>query len=172
MRFAPRLDIFGGMARTSKTATAFLKRRLHHHRMRAASLRALKSISVRRDECLEIDFDDGAELLGQAEPWLSSFRADVAAQRRGGTAARIVPRLAVVILVVGSRGDVQPFIPIGQRIARRYRVRIATHAEFRPLVENARLEFYPLAGDPRELMDYMVRTGGRIIPTQIDQLVE
>ena len=51
-------------------------------------------------------------------------------------------------------------------------MRIATHAEFRPLVEEAGLEFYPLAGDPHELMDYMVKTGGRIVPTHLDQIVE
>src|SRR5262245_33762485 len=162
----------GHMGRASKATTAFLKRRVHHQRMRAASMRALKAISLRRDECLDIDFDDSAELIGQAMPWISSFRTDVAALRRSARTPRLAPRLAVVIMVVGSRGDVQPFIPIGQRIARRHRVRIATHAEFRPLVEKAGLEFYPLAGDPRELMDYMVRTGGRIIPTQIDQLIE
>ena len=40
------------------------------------------------------------------------------------------------------------------------------------MVEQAGLEFYPLAGDPHELMEYMVKTGGRIIPTRLDQIVE
>src|SRR5262249_60615502 len=75
-------------------------------------------------------------------------------------AARL-PRLSIVIMVVGSRGDVQPFIPIGRRLAKLHRVRIATHREFRPLVEQAGLEFYPLAGDPHELMGYMVKTRRR-----------
>ena len=83
-----------------------------------------------------------------------------------------VPRLSIVIMIVGSRGDVQPFIPIGRRLAERHRVRIATHRDFRPLIEKAGLEFYPLAGDPRDLMDHMVKTGGRIIPRRLDQIVE
>jgi len=56
--------------------------------MRAASLRALKSLSLRRDECLEIGFDDSAELIDLAEPWVSSFCTDVAALRQRATCAR------------------------------------------------------------------------------------
>jgi len=82
-----------------------------------------------------------------------------------------LPRLSIVVMIVGSRGDVQPFIPIGRRLAERHRVRIATHREFRSLVESAGLEFYPLAGDPHDLMDHMVKTGGRIIPRRLDQIV-
>jgi UDP:flavonoid glycosyltransferase YjiC (YdhE family) len=96
---------------------------------------------------------------------------DLAAAPAPGEAER-VPRLSIVVMIVGSRGDVQPFIPIGRRLAQRHRVRIATHREFRRMVEDAGLEFYPLAGDPHELMDYMVRTGGRIIPTRLGQIVE
>jgi UDP:flavonoid glycosyltransferase YjiC (YdhE family) len=51
-------------------------------------------------------------------------------------------------------------------------VRIATHREFRSLVEHAGLEFYPLGGDPHALMEYIVKTGGRIVPTRLDQIVE
>jgi sterol 3beta-glucosyltransferase len=86
--------------------------------------------------------------------------------------AEPVPPLSIVVMIVGSRGDVQPFIPVGRRLAERHRVRIATHRAFRSLVENAGLEFYPLAGDPRDLMDHMVKTGGRIIPRSLDQIVE
>jgi sterol 3beta-glucosyltransferase len=68
--------------------------------------------------------------------------------------------MSIVVMAVGSRGDVQPFIPIGLRLAERHRVRIATHREFRSMVEEAGLEFYPLAGDPHELMEYMARRAG------------
>jgi len=40
--------------------------------------------------------------------------------------ARPLPPLSIVVMIVGSRGDVQPFIPIGRRLAERHRVRIAT----------------------------------------------
>src|SRR5262249_56606263 len=84
-----------------------------------------------------------------------------------------VPALAIAILVVGSRGDVQPFLPIARRLARDgHRVRLATHAVFRDFVESHGIEFFPLAGDPRELMEYMVMTGGRLIPRDLEQLLE
>jgi len=84
-----------------------------------------------------------------------------------------VPSLTIVILVVGSRGDVQPFIPIARRLAQDgHRVRLATHAVFREFVESHGIEFFPLAGDPRELMDYMVMTGGHLVPHHLGQLVE
>jgi UDP:flavonoid glycosyltransferase YjiC (YdhE family) len=129
---------------------AFLAQRHHNRRLRAAAVRELKGVSA----------EAGADLQSAA---------DRAAEWPDG--ADGAPRLSIVIMVVGSRGDVQPFIPIGRRLAERHRVRIATHRVFRPMVEQAGLEFYPLAGDPHELMEYMVKTGGRIIPTRLDQLV-
>ncbi len=139
--------------------------------MRLAALHALGGVTGHRDERLRLRFDDGTGILDRAEPWIEE-RDDVAPPHGPAPAIETVPRLTVVILVVGSRGDVQPFIPIGIGLAKRHRVRLATHAEFRPLVEKAGLEFFPLAGDPHELMDYMVRTGGRIVPIRIDQLIE
>jgi sterol 3beta-glucosyltransferase len=86
-------------------------------------------------------------------------------------AAEDVPPLSIVVMIVGSRGDVQPFIPIGRRLAERHRVRIATHRVFRSLVEGAGLEFYPLGGDPVALMNHMVRSGGHIIPRRLDRVL-
>ncbi|CAF3767725.1 unnamed protein product [Adineta steineri] len=74
-----------------------------------------------------------------------------------------VPRLAIVILIVGTRGDVQPFIALGQALkAVGHRVRLATHETFRSFVRKNDLEFYPLAGDPDELMSFMVKNAGLI----------
>lgn len=61
--------------------------------------------------------------------------------------------LSIVVHVVGSRGDVQPFVALGQELQTHgHRVRIATHTVFRDFVQNAGLEFYPIGGDPAELM--------------------
>lgn len=139
--------------------------------MRMAAMHALGGVTGHHDERLRIKFDEAAGLLDRAQPWIEE-RDDVLPPHGPAPAIETVPRLTVVILVVGSRGDVQPFIPIGLGLAKRHRVRLATHAEFRPLVEKAGLEFFPLAGDPRELMDYMVRTGGRLVPIRIDQFIE
>ncbi|KAL1637693.1 hypothetical protein SLS58_009224 [Diplodia intermedia] len=71
--------------------------------------------------------------------------------------------LNVVIQVVGSRGDVQPFVALGTELQRHgHRVRLATHDTFASFVRSAGLEFYPIGGDPAELMAYMVKNPGLI----------
>ncbi|KAE8367533.1 hypothetical protein BDV27DRAFT_142686 [Aspergillus caelatus] len=72
--------------------------------------------------------------------------------------------LNIVIQIVGSRGDVQPFIALGTRLQKNgHRVRLATHANFRDFVHKAGIEFYPIGGNPEELMSFMVKNPG-IIP--------
>ncbi|KAM0949566.1 putative sterol 3-beta-glucosyltransferase [Dioscorea sansibarensis] len=72
-----------------------------------------------------------------------------------------VPPLQIVILIVGTRGDVQPFIAIGKKLQDYgHRVRLATHANFKEFVLTAGLEFYPLGGDPKVLAEYMVKNKG------------
>jgi hypothetical protein len=74
-----------------------------------------------------------------------------------------VAKLNIAIQVVGSRGDVQPFIALGNELKRYgHRVRLATHDMFESFVRESGLEFYPIGGDPRELMAYMVKTPGLI----------
>ena len=76
-----------------------------------------------------------------------------------------VPRLAIVILIVGTRGDVQPFIALAKALLGcGHRVRIATHETFRKFVRENDIEFYPLAGDPSDLMSFMVKNAG-IVPS-------
>jgi len=68
----------------------------------------------------------------------------------------------VVIHVVGSRGDVQPFVALGKVLQDTYnhRVRLATHPVFKTFVEENGLEFFSLGGDPSELMAFMVKNPG------------
>lgn len=61
--------------------------------------------------------------------------------------------LNIVIQVVGSRGDVQPFIALGNELQRHgHRVRLATHNTFEQFVLSSGLEFFPIGGDPALLM--------------------
>ncbi|XP_071689407.1 sterol 3-beta-glucosyltransferase UGT80A2-like [Rutidosis leptorrhynchoides] len=85
--------------------------------------------------------------------------------------------LQIVILIVGTRGDVQPFIAIAKRLQEYgHRVRLATHANFKDFVLTAGLEFYPLGGDPKVLAEYMVKNKGFLpsgpseIPVQRSQM--
>ncbi len=67
----------------------------------------------------------------------------------------------VVIQIVGSRGDVQPFVALGQALKKYgHRVRLATHATFKSFVEENGLEFFNIGGDPAELMAFMVKNPG------------
>ncbi|RFN52956.1 udp-glucose,sterol transferase [Fusarium flagelliforme] len=68
----------------------------------------------------------------------------------------IIP-ININIQVVGSRGDVQPFIALGVALKNDgHRVRLSTHAQFRDTVISAGLEFFDIGGDPADLMAFML----------------
>jgi hypothetical protein len=74
-------------------------------------------------------------------------------------------KLNIVIIIIGSRGDVQPFIRIAKILKDDYghRVRLATHPAFKDFVEkDAGLEFFSVGGNPAELMAFMVKNPGLI----------
>ena len=125
---------------------------LFPRRVRVASVRVRhKVLSVR------------AQLFGAWRP-----RGDDAPQAA-------MPRLNVCLLVTGTHGDVAPFIAFGLELVERHghRVRLATHACYRSKVVDAGLEFYPLAGDPRILSQWMVQSQGRLLPrAKLDDLKE
>ncbi|CAI6029573.1 hypothetical protein V2G26_010325 [Clonostachys chloroleuca] len=78
------------------------------------------------------------------------------------------PRLNIAIHIVGSRGDVQPFIPIAQLLSRppyNHRVRICTHPVFKDFVEEQGVEFFSIGGNPEALMAYMVKNPG-LLPSR------
>ncbi|XP_078427630.1 UDP-Glycosyltransferase superfamily protein isoform X3 [Wolffia australiana] len=87
---------------------------------------------------------------------------DLASEEVGGETAdeetldvTDIPPLQIVMLIVGTRGDVQPFIAIGKKLQDYgHRVRLATHANFKEFVLTAGLEFYPLGGDPKLLAEW------------------
>ena len=72
------------------------------------------------------------------------------------------PPMNIVIQVVGSRGDVQPFIALGKVLKDTYgnRVRLATHPVFESFVKEHDLEFFSIGGDPAKLMAFMVKNPG------------
>ncbi|CAD0091054.1 unnamed protein product [Aureobasidium mustum] len=102
---------------------------------------------IKADDEFEEDFSDDAASIA------SSFHETI---KR--------PRLNIVIMVIGSRGDIQPFLQIA-RILKRYghRVRVATHPAFKEFIEkDVGLEFFSIGGDPSELMAFMVKNPGLI----------
>ncbi|CAF0894317.1 unnamed protein product [Adineta steineri] len=82
-----------------------------------------------------------------------------------------IPHADILLMIVGTRGDVQPFIALGQVLLKAgHRVRLATHETFRKFVRGNGLEFYPLAGDPAVLMSFMVKNSG-VVPS-VSSIVE
>lgn len=75
--------------------------------------------------------------------------------------------MRVVMLALGSRGDVQPFVALGLELERHgHRVTIAAAADYAPLAHDYDLAFTPLVGAIRSLVDpdAIARTarGGRL----------
>ncbi|KAI9332135.1 hypothetical protein DFJ73DRAFT_664172 [Zopfochytrium polystomum] len=109
-----------------------------------------------------LDFADRQDSLSDSdvEP-APSIVSKLSVLNSEPTLYRSVPPLNIVIQIVGSRGDVQPFVALAKELKKYgHRVRLATHAVFRQFVTENSLEFYPLAGDPNELMAYMVKNPG------------
>src|SRR4029453_8651362 len=144
---------------------------LHQSRLRALACDVVRSVSVLESGRVSIELDDGAARERQHPQ--RTVPGPTAPTEPAAADEGPIPVLSIAILIVGSRGDVQPFLPIARRLARDgHRVRIASHAVFRDFVESHGIEFFPLAADPRELMEYMVMTGGKLIPVHLDQLLE
>ncbi|KAK7426636.1 hypothetical protein QQZ08_006814 [Neonectria magnoliae] len=86
-----------------------------------------------------------------------------AVKGESSTPPRFHIKLNIVIQVVGSRGDVQSFVALGNELQKHgHRVRLATHNVFHSFVREVGLELYPIGGNPSELMAYMVRNPGLI----------
>ena len=67
----------------------------------------------------------------------------------------------IAILAHGSRGDVQPYVALGDGLRKAgYAVRVAAPEQFRSFILEYGLEFAPLAGDPRLLMTEAVKKAG------------
>ncbi|KAK2776240.1 hypothetical protein FQN53_002771 [Emmonsiellopsis sp. PD_33] len=113
------------------------------------------------DGRLHIDIKEEHRRLSQLLSRTLS-RPAYAPREHAGADRAPVPPLNVVIQIVGSRGDVQPFVALGQVLKRDYghRVRLATHPTFREFVEENGLEFFSIGGDPAQLMSFMVKNPG------------
>ena len=119
------------------------------------------------------DANDGAEPLsplhGEDDPQRPGF-SRVTTASTASTAPSVydrlpLPKLNIVIMVIGSRGDIQPFLKVGKLLKEQHghRVRIATHPAFKKFIEqDSGLEFFSVGGDPAELMAFMVKNPGLV----------
>jgi sterol 3beta-glucosyltransferase len=72
--------------------------------------------------------------------------------------------MKILILTYGSRGDIQPFLPLSLRLMDAgHVVKLAAPFRFRDLVEEQKIKFVPLAGDPEELSRRLNNAGQNFI---------
>ena len=68
--------------------------------------------------------------------------------------------MRITILALGSRGDVQPFVPLGKALqAAGHRVCVATFSLFKPMLHEAGLGFHPIHGDAQALLQTATQKG-------------
>jgi UDP:flavonoid glycosyltransferase YjiC (YdhE family) len=61
--------------------------------------------------------------------------------------------LAFLAKLIPQPGDVQPFVALGKELQRSgHKIRLATHDVFESFVRDAGLDFFPIGGDPEQLM--------------------
>lgn len=143
----------------------------------APSQKEVSTGSVSSDGRFKLHFHDDSESLNT---WCRRIQSSIKPhdlcehrnRRNNGSAATLPnglpadgtgPRLNIAIHIVGSRGDVQPFIPIAQLLMKKpygHRVRICTHPVFKDFIEAQGVEFFSIGGDPEALMAYMVKNPG------------
>ncbi|CAO2834094.1 unnamed protein product [Amaranthus hypochondriacus] len=120
-------------------------------------------VKIQNDGTVEVDLAKNNPVASELLELHSAESASLLIDDIVPNHTKIVPSLNIVLLVVGTRGDVQPFLAIAKRLQEfGHHVRLATHSNFRGFVKSAGVEFYPLGGDPRVLAGYMARNKGLI----------
>lgn len=77
----------------------------------------------------------------------------------------------ITVLTYGSRGDVQPFLPLSLGLMKNgHKVILAAPSRFKNLVEEHGISFYPLAGDPEDLSRRLNDAGYNFI-RQVNELM-
>ena len=72
--------------------------------------------------------------------------------------------MRIVILTYGSRGDVQPFLPLSLRLLENgHAVKLAAPFRFRDFVGEHGIDFVPLAGDPEDLSRRLNNAGHNFV---------
>ncbi|KAM7253410.1 hypothetical protein ACFE04_026028 [Oxalis oulophora] len=157
---------FEGVEHRSQCSTSIMEKKMIHLKLDRLSEREKKKlivnlVKIQNDGTVEVDLANTSSELFELQNFAEEpviindfFFTD---------SIKSIPRLRIAILVVGTRGDVQPFLAMAKRLQEYgHHVRLATHANFKKFVTSAGIDFYPLGGDPRVLAGYMARNKGLI----------
>jgi len=112
--------------------------------------------NVTEDGRINIAFAEKKRRLSVLAPLLDEKEMDLDIETLAGLDREHYddpPPMKIVIQIIGSRGDIQPFIALG-KVLKTYGhvVRVATHPTFKDFVTENGLDFYSIGGDPAELM--------------------
>ncbi|KAG6625986.1 sterol 3-beta-glucosyltransferase UGT80B1 isoform X2 [Carya illinoinensis] len=120
-------------------------------------------VKIQNDGTVEVDITKSAPVASELLELHTAEMKPVGVADITSESNKSIPRLKIAILVVGTRGDVQPFLAVAKRLQEfGHCVRLAAHANFSTFVRSAGVDFYPLGGDPRVLAGYMARNKGFI----------
>ncbi|KAF3445501.1 hypothetical protein FNV43_RR10677 [Rhamnella rubrinervis] len=120
-------------------------------------------VKIQNDGRVEVHWDNNAPVASDLLELQTVEGTPIILDDKTFEINKSIPRLKIAILVVGTRGDVQPFLAMARRLQEfGHHVRLATHTNFSTFVKSAGVEFYPLGGDPRILAGYMARNKGLI----------
>ncbi|GLE10775.1 hypothetical protein PINS_up023015 [Pythium insidiosum] len=127
-----------------------------------------------RNGRIHLDFDDDDEKYDIAP--MQQYARDVQSQEKALEQPLLaaVPKMNVCIMIVGTRGDVQPFMRHREAAAARRSPRATRDACSvpRPLLRNTASSSIRWGVTPKELAAYMVKTGGHIIPLKVETLTQ
>jgi hypothetical protein len=111
---------------------------------------------VAEDGRINIKFRERARRLSMLAPLFAETQLEIPSEKEALLDKENYdnpPPLNIVIQIIGSRGDIQPFIALGNALKKYgHNVRIATHPTFREFVKENDLDFFSIGGDPAELM--------------------
>ncbi|GFP86911.1 sterol 3-beta-glucosyltransferase ugt80b1 [Phtheirospermum japonicum] len=120
-------------------------------------------VKIQKDGTVEVDLTNDSPVASELLEFHHTDEIPLTLDYITTDYNKSIPKLKIAMLVVGTRGDVQPFLAVAKRLQEYgHHVRLATHSNFRGFVKSSGVDFYPLGGDPRVLAGYMARNKGLI----------